>query len=150
MSGCVEHMGKYLFVKRDDPNFKIDDEYIKEVEARYSFSFPDILRDYYLKHNGCDMYETRFEKFGIEFCVIFLYDLRYGKMPVEKVLEYNKDNDGIPSTFVPLAQDEDTDDFYWDSSSGKVYFLSLSNIEHPKEICGSVEEFIQLINDSVK
>lgn len=142
-------MEKYLFVEYDEPNYKIDEEYIDKIESKYSFSFPLILREYYLKHNGCDMCEVRFKKFGIEFCVIFLHVLRFGKMPLEKVMEYNKKNDSIPSTFIPLAQDEDNDDFYWDASSGKVYFISLSNIEHPKEICGSIEEFFELLNNSI-
>lgn len=139
-------MEQYKFVTEDYPGYEVTPEYIEEVEKRYGLKFPEILREYYLRHNGSEMQEIRFEKFGIEFCVIFLYDLKYGKMPLEKVMGYNARNDEIPSTFIPLAQDEDTDDFYWDSSTGKVYFLSLSNVEHPKEICESVDEFINLLN----
>lgn len=142
-------MRDFLFIESEDPSYKVDEKYIAEVEERYSFEFPDILREYYLQYNGSEMYEVRFDMYNVEFCVVFFYDLRYGKMPIEKVLEYNKKNESIPHTFVPLAQDEDTDDFYWDSESGKVYFLSLSNVEHPKVICESVDDFFKLMNSSV-
>lgn len=143
-------MEKYLFVNYDEDGYQIDEKYIEEVENKYGFSFPSVLKDYYLQHNGCEMYEARFEKLGLEFCVVFFYNLLYGKITVEKILDSNKNDEYIPKTFVPVARDEDGNDYYWDSESRKVYYLALTNIEHPAELFDSVDEFFQTLNSSFK
>ena len=71
------------------------------------------------------MYEARFEKLGLEFCVVFFYNLLYGKITVEKILDSNKNDEYIPKTFVPVARDEDGNDYYWDSEVEKYIILHL-------------------------
>lgn len=55
-------------------------------------------------------------------------------------------NEYIPKTFIPLAEDVDNDDYYWDKETGKVFYLAMSNVENPIPICDSVEEFFKLLN----
>lgn len=137
----------FNFIDYENRDALVSEEYIDKLEWELDIKFPKILKNYYLQYNGAEINECRFEKFGVEFCVVLIRALGYGTMPLEKVLKYNETNDAIPKTFIPLALDEDEDDYYWDSESGKVYYLSLSNVEHPKEICGSVEEFFEILNN---
>lgn len=117
-------------------NKKISLEYLNSLEAAHNIHFPEVLRSYYLNYNCSTIKECRFEKHGLEFCVMRIYPLMHGTMPVEKIMKYNSTNEAIPRSFVPLAQDEDEDDYYWDSKTGK---------EHPIPICDSVEEFFGIL-----
>lgn len=136
----------FNFVKEDNPKSKVSVEYIDEFQKKYNLSFPKILKDYYLQHNGADIQECSFQKKGFDFCVTMLRDLNYGILPIEKILEYNKNNEAIPNTFIPLALDFDDDDYYWDSKDGKVYYLCTDNVEHPIPLFDSVEEFFDTLN----
>lgn len=64
------------------------------------------------------------------------------------MLSYTRSDPDIPKTFVNLALDADNDDYYWDSESGKVYYLSLSNVEHPKVVFNSIDDFFNALNNS--
>ena len=37
-------MEKYLFVNYDEDGYQIDEKYIEEVENKYGFSFPSVLK----------------------------------------------------------------------------------------------------------
>ena len=78
--------------------------------------------------------------------MVLLRSLNYGTVSLEENHKYISSNKAIPSTFISIAVDEDEDDYYWDYVSGKVYYLSLANVEHPKEIFSSVEEFFEILN----
>ena len=69
-------------------------------------------------------------------------------MCVEKILSFNENNEYISKTLIPLAEDTDGEDFYWDSASGKVYYISMENVENPVPICDSVEQFFEILNKS--
>lgn len=136
----------FNFIESEDMDANVSEEYVVQMEKELGIVFPQILKNYYLYHNGSEIKECRFEKYGLEFCVILIFSLNYGTISVEKILKYNAKNSSIPKSFMPLALDEDEDDYYWDTQEGKVYYLSLENVEHPKEICGSVEEFFEILN----
>lgn len=123
-------------------------EMLAAWESKWGIKFPPTLKEYYLRHNGAEIEECSFEKDGLGFCVILIYALEYGTMPLEKMYECAHRNKAIPSTYIPLALDEDEDDYYWDSKSGNVFYLSLENVEHPIPICGSVDEFFHILNES--
>lgn len=137
----------YRFVESFNEKANISAEYVALFERTYEISIPPVLKDYYLRFNGARIKECRFERHGLEFCVIRLFPLNYGTMPVEKILKYNSRNDAVPNSFIPLALDEDEDDYYWDNKTKKVYYLSFGNVEHPIPICDSVEEFFEILNN---
>lgn len=137
----------FNFIDYEYPNARVNEAYIEELEKNLDIEFPKVLKDYYLNHNGAEIKECEFEKFGLEFCVVLIRALDFGTMPVEKVLAYNRSNSYIPKTFIPLAEDADDDDYYWDANDGKVYYLSLENVEHPKVVFDNVEEFFEMLNE---
>ena len=137
----------FHFIVKEYPHAAASASYIDQLEKQLQITFPPILRQYYLEHNGAEIQECRFCLNGLDFCVVLIRALSFGSMPVEKVLKYNSRNKAIPECFIPLAQDEDEDDYYWDSTSGKVYYLSLENVERPIPICDSVEAFFEILNN---
>lgn len=136
------------FISYDTKEKNVTPEYIDELEGKLNIKFPDILRKFYTNHNMAELAEFAFMIHDLEFSVEFIMPLLYGNMHVEKILSLNEDNKYIPKTFIPLAEDVDGENFYWDSSNGKVYYLSLENVENPIPICDSVERFFEILNDS--
>lgn len=136
------------FIIMDNPEYNVSHEYVDAVEKRLNIQFPEILRCYYTEHNFAEIEERPFEVLGMTFCVEFIMPLNNAKICVESILKINENDEWIPKTFIPLAEDVDADDYYWDSSDGKVYYLTMGNIENPIPVCDSVEEFFELINNA--
>lgn len=128
-------------------NSNITIEYINEFQDKYNVILPEILKEYYLKYNKSDIKQCKFYLYGEEynFCLEFIIPLRDANISVEKILELNKDNKYL-QTIVPLAEDIDGDDFYWEKETGKVIYLSMENADNPIPICDSVEDFFKLLN----
>lgn len=137
----------YKFVKEKNNEAVLGENDIDLIEEKLNVKFPKILRDFYLQYNGAYIKECNFEMYDMEFIVLDLYALSYGTMSVEKVMDYDKENESIPNEYYPLAQD-DVNTYYWDRNNGKVYYYMIDNAEHPIEICDSVEKFFEILNDS--
>ena len=139
---------KFKFIVSDTGEKNVTEDYIREFERKWSIKFPDILKDYYLHHNWAEISEFSFMIHNLEFSVEFIIPLQYGNICVEEILSFNQGNEYIPKSFMPLAEDIDGDDFYWDASNGHVYYLAMGNAENPIPICDSVEQFFEILNNS--
>lgn len=138
----------FRFISRDTNEKNVTKEYVHELEAKLGIRFPDILVEYYTNHNTAELLEFSFSIHRLDFSVEFIIPLKYGTVCVEKILSFNEGNESVPATFIPLAEDVDGEDFYWDSLNGKVFYLSMENVENPIPICDSVEEFFEILNRS--
>ena len=138
----------FKFISNDSNKDNVTLDYIREFEEKRSISFPDILVNYYTNHNKAKLEGFTFYIHNLEFSVEFIIPLKYGNVCVEKILSFNEGNEYISKTFIPLAEDIDGEDFYWDSLNGKVYYLSMENVENPIPICDSVEQFFEILNKS--
>ena len=138
----------FKFILNDSNKENVTLEYIRKFEEKWGVRFPDVLVNYYMNHNRSELEEFSFLIHNLEFSVEFIIPLRYGNICVEKILSFNEENEYISKTFIPLAEDIDGEDFYWDSSSGKVFYLSMENIENPIPICDTVEQFFEILNKS--
>lgn len=106
----------FKFISNDSNKDNVPLDYISEFEKKKSITFPDVLVDYYMNHNKAELKEVNFSIHNLEFSVEFLIPLKYGNVCVEKILSFNEGNEYISKTFIPLAEDIDGEDFYWDSS----------------------------------
>lgn len=143
-----EPKNKFGFVINfNEKNSNITQDYIHEFQNKYNVILPKILREYYLKYNKSDIKECNFYLYDVElkFSLEFIIPLYGANVNVEKILEIYK-NDKYLQTFVPLAEDIEGDDFYWDKKTGKVFYIAITNVENPIPICDSVEEFFKLLN----
>ena len=138
----------YLFIDREIEKTKITPDHIHSLEKSWELEFPDILKEYYIQYNGAVIQECSFQKHGMDFCVVHIFTVNYGTNPLEKHYANARRNRAIPKTFIPFALDEDEDSYYWDSKNGKIYYLSLENVENPIEICGNMCEFFEIMNAS--
>ena len=138
----------FKFISCDTGEKNVTKEYISELESKLNIKFPEVLVDYYTNHNRAEIEEFTFTILNLDFSVEFIIPLLYGNVCVENIMSFNQGNEYIPDTFIPLAEDIDGEDFYWDASTGKVYYLSIENVENPIPICDSVEQFFEILNKS--
>lgn len=59
----------------------------------------------------------------------------------------------VRNNFIPLAGDQGSDIYYWDSNDGKVYISfnddeDENGLEIPYYVCSSVEEMFRLMNEA--
>ena len=134
----------FKFIESENDKANVTDEYVDSIERSLDIKFPDILRKYYLNHNGAQIKECTFELYDTEFSVHSICDLNYGTMPVEKILEYNSKNEDIPNECYPIAED-DINYYYWNTKDGKVYYY-MEDEEEPILISDSIEEFFEILN----
>ena len=134
------------FISKDTNEENVTTEYIEKLEEKWNIKFPPILVEYYLYHNAAEVYEFSFFRHGIEFSIEFILPLKFGKFSVEHIYDLNQSDEFISDRFIPLAEDTSGEEYYWDSKNGKVYYLSMENVENPIPISNSVEEFFELLN----
>lgn len=128
---------------KDDEKISIDD--VLEIEHRFGFKMPEILRDYYLMYNGASIYNCVFSIDGYEVEVAKLVELKYGVLPLEKIIEMDREDGFIPSNMIPVARNSGGDYYYWNDQSGQVYLYLSDCIEDPILICENLEEFFALL-----
>lgn len=128
---------------KDDEKISIDD--VLEIEQRFGFKMPEILRDYYLMYNGASIYNCVFSIDGYEVEVAKLVELKYGVLPLEKIIEMDREDGFIPSNMIPVARNSGGDYYYWNDQSGQVYLYLSDCIEDPILICENLEKFFALL-----
>ena len=135
----------YSFIKKMKDDEKITIEDIAEIEKTFSFQMPEILKEYYLVNNGASIHRCIFSVDGYEVEVAKLVELKYGYLPLEKIIEMDRKDGFISPNMIPIARNSGGDYYYWDSKSGKVYLFLCDSIENPIWICQNVEEFFSLL-----
>jgi len=135
----------YSFIKKMKDDEKITIEDIAEIEKTFSFQMPEILKEYYLANNGASIHRCIFSVDGYEVEVAKLVELKYGYLPLEKIIEMDRKDGFISPNMIPIARNSGGDYYYWDSKSGKVYLFLCDSMENPIWICQNVEEFFSLL-----
>lgn len=137
----------FEFIAREALDARIDEAYLSEVENRYGVRFPQPLREYYLRHNGAEFEEAPFISNGYRFCVAELLTIRHATMPLEEVLENQEGEDELEGC-VPFAMDADYEYYYWLKDTGEIVYIDFEDVENRLPVCGSMEEFFQLLNEN--
>jgi hypothetical protein len=135
----------YSFIKKtkDDEKVTIDD--VLDIESRFGFKMPEILKDFYLMYNGSSIYPCIFSIDGYEVEVAKLVELKYGFLPLEKNIETDRTDGFIPFDMIPVARNSGGDYYYWNNQSGQVYLYLSDSIEDPIWICENAVEFFSLL-----
>ena len=77
----------FKFIKAENEEFNITEEYVRNIENKLNIKFPKSLREFYIEHNGAEIKECKFLLHNMEFLVCSICNLKYGSLPVEKILE---------------------------------------------------------------
>lgn len=156
------------YSKEDGEYVPVSNADIDRIEKRFGIVFPDVLRKYYLKHNAKWIHSTEIDTpDGDKRCIADILPIintpvnRWG-IENEYSVECIKANEisepeeyGCPlrvrNNFIPLAGDQGSGTYYWDSTNGKVYVSfnadeDENGLEIPYYICPSVEEMFGLMD----
>lgn len=149
--------------------FPVTEADIDRIEKKFKITFPEILREYYLKHNAKFINGVTIQEPGGEEADIYniipligtpLYKdgLKNGySVECIKDSEMNEPEEfgclRIRNNFIPLALDMGGNIYYWDSNDGKVYISYNADededgLETPYFVCSSVEEMFGLMDEA--
>ena len=144
---------KYNFLEKEIDNREKSEARIAYLEQKYGIVFPDILKDLYSRTDGLGMrtcyIETDYNSYEV-YELVTLEDEDGGfEWLVDGIYRAEPMNRYIPADWFPIAEDEDGDHFFWSSKTHQVYYVFHEEIEDKILIADSIEEFIEMLNDSV-
>ena len=138
--------------------YEITEDDLVDIENRYGFVFPQILKEFYLGYNGArikDLYVTVGDhEFGIHHIFPVRYRWKYegnnivperaDKGQMEYFMDMSSDVDSIKANrLVLFADDAGGDEYFWQIGTGNVYLIRYDNVDDPILAFESVEAFFQ-------
>ncbi len=153
----AEETSKYRFLLNGETdNREKSETRIAYLEQKYGVVFPDILKDLYSKTDCSGMRSCYIEidhndYYDFEVYALVTLEDEYGGFEwlVDNIYRAEPMNRYIPADWFPLAEDEDGEQFFWSSKTHQVYYVSSEGPEDKILVADSIEEFIDMLNDSV-
>lgn len=137
----------YKFINGIEGNHVDSVDAILMLEKKYSITFPNVLKEYYLKYDGEKIKLTTFIIDGYECEVTKIVPIMADSMNFENITDNDKRDGFIPNIFYPLARDRGGNYYYWSSVSEKVFLVFVDDFENPFKICDTVEEFFEILEN---
>ena len=150
-----EEASRYRFLLNETDNREKSEARTAYLEQKYGIAFPDILKDLYSKTDRFEIktcyIETEHYLEDLEVCdLVTLEDAVGGfEQLVDEIYRAEPMNRYIPEDWFPLAEEECGDHFFWSSKTQQVYYVSEEDSNEKILIADSIEEFIDMLNDSV-
>ena len=135
-------------IKKIHREYAITEEDIREVEERFGITFPQILRKFYLEHNGDIIKSCIFTLDENEYMVDKMFYIKHPNVALELIMQWDRQDGFIPATMVPLAYDHGGERYYWNTEDESVYFINGIDIENPIFVCKTIDEFFKLIEEA--
>ena len=138
----------FTFVQTKSPDTPVSSEMLSRLEQEYGFQIPQMLREYYLAYNGSDIEECQFKVrtklFSLECCVTQILTVGYGQYDFAYYLTSGRRTRKLPDTLIPFALDEADDEYCWDQTSGRIFYVQADE-EAPILLCEDMETFFGLM-----
>lgn len=141
-------MMTFNFIKQKKEEYHITEEEIVCIEERYNIKFPQILKSYYILHNGDTVKLCRFTIDDYEYSIAKIVQLKSGTATFEHIVDNDREDGIIGENMMPVARNEGGDYFYWDKVSEKVFLFLCDDIENHIYICDNIEDLFKLMNNS--
>lgn len=107
---------------------QISEEYLQQLEKKYSFIMPSMVKKHVLKYNGGYPEKNVFiGKDGERYSVAYFIPIKYEDYHLEKVLDLLRDNEIFPEWLIPFADDDGGNFFCYslrNSEIGAIYYYS--------------------------
>lgn len=128
----------------EESEAQIDIADLLNIEIIASGQLPALFKKIYLKNNGGFPQATRVQGDYSEYAINGFNPIKYGLLPIEKLMmEFHKDHQNLRSQ-VPFAYDDGGNTFMLSlnkADSGAVY-LWLQDEERLEKVCASFDGFI--------
>ncbi len=143
---------KYKFLKYTYVS-ELEEGYLDELQEKYDFVYPDILREYYENYNESVIETCEFVANGKEIMIYNILSVKYGNESVEECIR-NQKNKLIPKYYIPFARDVEGRFFYLSKKDSGIYTdinkEYCFGIKHPMKISDSVEELFDVMERNIK
>lgn len=134
----------------------ITDDEIDFLNSEFNIRIPQILRKYYIMHNGKYMHNVYINFEDKIRCLHYIIPLtnNNASFNVEDILNDEIHKSLVSDKLIPFGIDEGGAIFYWDKESYKVYICLDSymddndDMEIPIYVCDSIECFFKYAQDS--
>lgn len=118
----------------------ISPEKIDYFEQEYGILFPTTLRDFYIKHNGAEIEESKIICDDDEYDVVSVIYPAVGNPKLETLIKENRSYQNWKETHIPFAADWGDDLFCWDTKTGAIWLYFPDNDE-PILVTDSMDNF---------
>lgn len=117
---------------------------IECIERTYGIEFPEVLRNYYLLHNGRAILRCEVETEGQVLTPWIMIPLKYGEPDFEEVMQAHIQVFSTEAKKYPFVMDTLGRLICWDGIDGSVSVLS-EDSHHFTPVCQSIQEFFLLM-----
>ena len=109
---------KYEFIKKPLHGLiPIDTTDLDNLEKRYNFRFPQVLRDYYLLLNGCDIQTCRMKRDDQTILVTEIIPVNKGSLDLEDQIQLAEEDQYLSAGLIPFASNPVCGIFYFHKDS---------------------------------
>lgn len=133
----------YNFIKKIIDNYNISIDEIRMVEKEFDIIFPNNLVDFLLKYNGAEIWLCEVNKDNNKYEVAELIPVRYGRLPVEKILKWDIDDGIIEKGMIPIARDRGGNVYYLSVKTSNIVLYYVDDIENPICISSNFDELLE-------
>lgn len=128
----------------EEPESSIDMGDFTQIELLARGKLPSLFKKIYLKNNGGFPEATEVEGDEYVFSINGFNSIKFGRLPIEKLMQEYASQDGNFEGYVPFAYDDGGNSFMLslkDEDAGVVY-LWLQDEKRLERVCSSFDHFI--------
>lgn len=138
----------YNFIKQQKEDYHITKEDLENIEKKYGILFPEVLKKYYLEHNGDTIKLCTFDIDGYNYEIAKIVQLKYGSATFEHIVDGDREDKIIDENMFPVARNEGGDYYYWNKENENINLYYCDDIEYPIYICKNMEELFEIMQKS--
>lgn len=136
----------FEFLKGREKNCEESIKKIRELEKKFSISFPNELVEFYSMYDGEKFELRKIDVKGYECEVAKIVPIIADKMFFESIVENDRADGFIPNDYYPLARDRGGNIYYWKAATYEVFLVFCDDYENPYKIADSVKDFFLKLN----
>lgn len=116
------------------------------IEQKIGAPLPEVLKEYYWKHNGREIQYCEYLLDGDELDVSEMLPLNDASVSVLSMYEANGMHEDLSKTLVPFATDSCSGFYYWDAATDKIYLSYHEGADDFRFICSGMDNFMEMMN----
>lgn len=131
-----------------DANIKESD--LRELEDKYDFKFPDVIKQFYLQYNGGQLERHYYVTQNGTYTLSYFFSIKYGLATLNNKMNLNYIDEWWPKELIPFGYDGGGNSFCFHVTSGKIYYVYEDTDDDgnvPIEYVAS--DFLSFINNMV-
>lgn len=140
----------YSFLNMNCTPESVSDEQLAALEQDHNLKLPALLRDFYKRYCGIPIHPVTFTVDGQSFTVTQFIPLFSGSMSADHILDIYRLCGRFPEGYFPLAVSGTGDDYFLDTRTDTIYWVSMDQPHKPVRLIQGLEQFFSLLDAACK